>query len=341
MNALLRLGRDFFGLSVGLLSRVTDERYEVLHAVTPDGVKLEGLVCRTEEMCCSRVLEAGHPLGVEHVSASDWRDLPACTEFGLEAYLGAPLSVDGKIYGTLCFSSFLPHERVFTEGDLEILRLMAQWAGGEMMREEVRQQIESYNIVLEFQMRELEKANAELESLATLDGLTGIKNRRAFGQRLEEEVARATRYSLPLTLLMLDVDHFKSYNDTFGHPAGDEVLKSVAGILEQCARETDLVARYGGEEFVVLLPQTDAAGAFVIAERIRRTILETNWPRRGITISAGLAHLLPVVDTGSRLIGRADSALYCSKAGGRNQVNVSEASLDYRVDGSGVRSGAF
>ena len=348
MKALLRLGSDFFGLPVAVLSRVTGERYEVLHALAPDTLNMQitdGLICRTDATYCSRVLEARYPLAVEHASASEWRDLPACTEFGLEAYLGAPLWVDGQIYGTLCFGAQTPHAVAFTDADLEILRLMAQWAGGELMREEVHQQIESYNIVLEFQMRELEKANAELESLATLDGLTGIKNRRAFGQRLEEEVARATRYGLPLSLLMLDVDHFKSYNDTFGHPEGDDVLKAVVRTLMGCARETDLVARYGGEEFVVLLPQTDGPGASVIAERMRRAVLETEWSRRNITVSIGVAHLLPVVDTSSKLIARADSALYQSKAGGRNQVSSSSdadySASDYRTDGSGVRSGEF
>ena len=343
MRALLRLGSDFFGLPFAVLSRTTGERYEVLHALTPDTLNTQikdGLICRTGEMYCSRVLAARCPLAVEHASASDWRDLPACTEFGMEAYLGAPLWVDGQLYGTLCFGAQTPRTAAFTDADLEILRLMAQWAGGELMREEVRQQIESYSIVLEFQMGELEKANAELEALATLDGLTGIKNRRAFGQRLEEEVARATRYSLPLTLLMLDVDHFKSYNDTFGHPEGDEVLKQVARTLEHCARETDLVARYGGEEFVVLLPQTDAAGALTIAERIRRAILETEWSRRSVTVSVGVAHLLPVVDTGSHLIARADRALYQSKAGGRNRVTISP-DADYRLAGSEVRSAAI
>ena len=341
MEALLRLGCECLGLPAGLLSRVSGDRFEILHAVSGGNLPAAGMVCKTKDTYCARVLAAERPLAREHVGASDWRDSAVYADFGLESYIGVPLWVDGRVYGTLCFYGPEPRESAFTESDLEFVRLMAQWAEGEIAREEAREQIESYNIVLEFQMQELEKANAELEALATQDGLTGIKNRRAFGMRLEEEVARATRYSLPLTLLLLDVDNFKSYNDTFGHPAGDEVLKTVARVLTQNAREMDMAARYGGEEFVVLLPQTDAAGAWVTAERIRQAIAGQPWPHRSVTISVGCAHLLPVVDTGSQLIARADSALYCSKAGGRNRVSASGAGRDYRIEGSGVRSGAI
>lgn len=339
MDALMRLGCDCLYLPAGMLSRLSDEQFEVLYAVSGENLPAAGEVCGMKDTYCARVLEAERPLAQEHIGETDWREIPLYATLGLESYIGAPLRVNGCIYGTLCFYSHAPREISFTEADLDFVCLMAQWAEGELTREEAREQIESYNIVLEFQMQELEKANAELEALATQDGLTGIKNRRAFGMRLEEEVARATRYSLPLALLLLDVDNFKSYNDTFGHPAGDEVLKIVAQILEQNARETDLAARYGGEEFVVLLPQTDAAGAWVIAERIRRAVADYPWLDRAVTLSIGVAHLLPVVDTGSELIARADQALYQSKAGGRNRVSAMEE-IDYRrMAGSGVRSG--
>ncbi len=351
MEALLRLGCELFNLPAGMLSRAVEDRFEALYAVSGENLPAAGDVCGMKDTYCAQVLHAERPLAREHIGETDWREIPIYAAFGLESYIGAPLWVSGRAYGTLCFYSTQPRAVPFTEADLEFVRLMAQWAGGELTREESREQIESYSIVLEFQMQELEKANAELESLATRDGLTGIKNRRAFGTRLEEEVARATRYSLPLSLLLLDVDQFKSYNDTFGHPAGDEVLKTVAQLLDQSARETDMAARYGGEEFAVLLPQTDAAGAWVIAERIRQAIARQAWPHRSITVSVGVAHLLPVVDTGSQLIARADEALYQSKAGGRNRVSAASgpdySSPDYsdpdyrRMAGSGVRSGSL
>lgn len=341
MDALMRLGCESFHLPAGMLSRLTGKQFEVLYAVSEANLPTAGDVCGMKDTYCARVLHAERPLAREHIGETDWREIPIYAAFGLESYIGAPLWVNGRAYGTLCFYSTESREIPFTEADLEFVRLMAQWAEGEMTREEAREQIESYNIVLEFQMQELGKANAELEALATQDGLTGIKNRRAFGIRLDEEVARATRYSLPLALLLLDVDSFKSYNDTFGHPAGDEVLKLVAQILGENARETDMAARYGGEEFVVLLPQTDAAGAWVIAERIRRAVADYPWPDRAVTVSMGVAHLLPVVDTGSQLIARADQALYQSKAGGRNRVSAMEERDYRRMDGSGVRSGAI
>lgn len=190
-------------------------------------------------------------------------------------------------------------------------------------RKATEQRFQDYAVVLEFQKQELEKANRQLETLATLDGLTGIKNHRAFQEKLEEEVARSVRYGTPISLLMLDVDHFKQYNDAFGHPVGDEVLKEVARLMGENSRDTDVVARYGGEEFAVLLPQTDGAGAAIIAERIRRAVECASWPGLAVTASLGVAVLTPDTNGGD-LIAAADRALYQSKASGRNRVTVAE-----------------
>lgn len=175
---------------------------------------------------------------------------------------------------------------------------------------------------------ELQRANAQLETLAAQDSLTGLKNLRALTERLGEEWAHAIRYRAPLSLMMVDVDRFKTYNDAFGHQAGDAVLRQVARIVEQHARRSDFVARYGGEEFVVALPHTESDGALAIAERIRAAIEEAAWDRRPITISIGIATLThgddERLDTPDphALIARADRALYRSKAGGRNRVTV-------------------
>ncbi|CEK14292.1 PAS domain S-box/diguanylate cyclase (GGDEF) domain-containing protein [Chthonomonas calidirosea] len=170
------------------------------------------------------------------------------------------------------------------------------------------------------QKRELERANARLSTLATIDGLTGLKNHRAFQEQLEIEFRRARRYQLPLSLLMLDVDHFKLYNDTYGHLAGDEVLQHVARLLTLVARQTDFVCRYGGEEFAVILPNTPADGALALAERYRTTIASENWSLRPITISIGAASLTPEIQCRAELIEKADRALYHSKQNGRNRV---------------------
>ncbi len=181
---------------------------------------------------------------------------------------------------------------------------------------------------------ELQEANRSLEALATTDGLTGLCNHRAFQQKLAAEFDRSARYHTPLSLLLIDVDKFKPFNDTYGHPAGDEVLKQVASLLQSAARTTDCVARYGGEEFVVILPETDENGALEAAERIRLAIEQAPWQKRSITISAGLASMRLDTSNPAMLIEEADKALYVSKEFGRNCVTHHDALLNALVQGS-------
>jgi diguanylate cyclase (GGDEF)-like protein len=166
----------------------------------------------------------------------------------------------------------------------------------------------------------LRKQNEELERLSLTDGLTGLSNRRFLVQRLNEEASRSRRANHAFTVLMADVDHFKKYNDAFGHPAGDEVLKKVASILRESAREVDCVARYGGEEFCVMLPETPASAALVVAERIRTRIAAEQFPGQKITVSIGVASLPDNGDTPEAVIAVADEALYQAKGEGRNRV---------------------
>ncbi|HET7755379.1 MAG TPA: sensor domain-containing diguanylate cyclase [Anaeromyxobacteraceae bacterium] len=164
----------------------------------------------------------------------------------------------------------------------------------------------------------------ETERLATTDGLTGLLNHRTFQARLDEHVAAAVRYSKKLSFLITDVDHFKKVNDTYGHPAGDEVLRGVAKILAREARSTDLVARYGGEEFAIVMPETDAAGALVIAERIREkvaaAVFSTGAGMLRASISIGVATIPDDARAKARLVELADAALYRAKRGGRNRT---------------------
>lgn len=192
----------------------------------------------------------------------------------------------------------------------------------EQMAEMRMLELSEIRVELEAQQQALLEANAQLEALATTDGLTGLKNHRAFQEFLEQEFQRSVRYQLPLSLLLLDVDRFKQYNDTYGHPAGDEVLKAVGVLLREHTRATDFVARYGGEEFVLILPQTCFTEALPLAERLRVAIESAAWPYRPITASIGLATKHLATQDRALMIAEADSALYLSKQSGRNRVTA-------------------
>jgi len=174
--------------------------------------------------------------------------------------------------------------------------------------------------------RKLVEQAAELARLAEMDGLTGIPNRRLLDRKLREETSRCARSHLPLSVIMIDIDHFKRFNDTHGHQAGDECLKLVARTLSaQLHRPSDLVARYGGEEFCVVMPETPPTAALGIAEQLRlavsRLTLETEQGEARMTISVGLASAVPAKEAPPEaLVKQADQALYEAKKGGRNAV---------------------
>ena len=201
------------------------------------------------------------------------------------------------------------------------------------------EEIQDMAVGLEAQNEELAQARAELEerntlladtharleALATVDALTGIKNRRTFQQRLKDDWAYARRYQQEMSIILLDVDKFKQYNDTYGHPAGDEVLKAVAVALGGSVRDTDLLARYGGEEFIVILPQTSMGDAMLRAEALRHAIASIQGMQRDITASFGVSTMRPETINEQSLVSEADAALYRSKEEGRNRVTHFQA----------------
>lgn len=165
----------------------------------------------------------------------------------------------------------------------------------------------------------------ELEALSMTDDLTGLYNHRAMQQRLKDEFMRAQRYNDPLSLLMIDVDHFKKVNDRYGHLFGDYVLSELAQVLGTCVREIDLLARYGGEEFLVILPQTHFSGSLAVAERIWRTVAKHDFHDNNIThpitVSVGISfYPNKNVSTVDQLVAFADQALYQAKREGRNRI---------------------
>ncbi len=207
----------------------------------------------------------------------------------------------------------------------------------QLSRSRLYQVLQQQNAQLKIEIEErarieeaLRQANEQLSLLASLDGLTGLANRRKFDEQITWEWERAKREQTPLSLLIIDVDHFKYYNDTYGHLLGDDCLKQVAKTLQTiCQRATDLVARYGGEEFVLVLPHTDQAAAETLAQKIQAAIAEQAIAHQSsptnahITLSMGLASLVPQAGmTVSDFIHLADQALYQAKLAGRNQLAI-------------------
>ncbi len=220
---------------------------------------------------------------------------------------------------------------------LELLARIRYHSGAHISR---LQRDQAFHFLRESQ-KQLADANIELQKLAALDALTGIANRRRFDETMQLEWQRGQRDKKPLTLMMCDVDFFKSYNDSFGHQAGDLCLKKVAAVLtEHLKRPADLAARYGGEEFVIILPETELAGALIVAESCRRHLeqLAIENPQATtelscVTMSIGVASVLPSPKSSvEKLIELADQALYAAKRDGRNRVvNAADLPGDLHV----------
>ncbi len=192
---------------------------------------------------------------------------------------------------------------------------------------EVTKELHRQNELQRYQT-ELEAANQRLRELASVDALTGLSNRRVFDDQLRIAFRAARKSATPLSVLMLDVDHFKVHNDRFGHPHGDDVLRILASCLKSNIRSGDLIARYGGEEFVLLLPDTNAIEARVLSERLLNAVRRTPWSLAPVTVSIGLSTMNPATRDTQHLLGRADEALYAAKCSGRDRVVSSTHELN-------------
>ncbi len=177
-------------------------------------------------------------------------------------------------------------------------------------------------------LEELRQANETLNRLVTQDGLTELYNHRHICQRLEEELKKAKRYKKDLSVVMLDIDHFKGVNDSYGHQTGDQIIAGVAAILSQSCRDIDIIGRYGGEEYLLVLPETNEVNAHLLANRIRKNIERFSFTLHNadinalqITVSGGVYAFRNLGEKGSDMIKRADQALYAAKNEGRNRIN--------------------
>ncbi|HEX8538090.1 MAG TPA: sensor domain-containing diguanylate cyclase [Cystobacter sp.] len=313
--AVLESARQLAGLDFSAVTIVSEVEGKRVHkvarmlGVSAAGKALEGRTFPDNNGLVANVVRYGAPLPGRDLKAMD-RQVIFDEESqirGLAALKIFPLTAGDRILGTLVAGS-----RRKTALDHDVLRMLEVIA------------IQAAQAVLRAQLYE------QMERMATTDGMTGLYNNRTFQAKADEMLAHSRRYGRKCSLVLTDVDHFKSVNDTYGHLTGDQVLKGVARILRQQARDTDIVARYGGEEFAILMPETDAKGAKVIAERIREAIkaevFQTEMGPLKVTLSLGIATAPDHGVDKLVLVEQADQCLYYAKRHGRNQsVTVAEA----------------
>jgi len=250
------------------------------------------------------ILERGELFVVNDTEDAEFFNNPLAVNEGIRSLIAAPLKIQRRTIGILYLDDFAPRE--FATDKLELLSILTSFA------------------VMSIDHARLHERT---QQLACTDGLTGLYNHRQFKKVFTEEVARAIRYEKPLSIILFDVDDFKKFNDTYGHPNGDVVLQEMAHMLRELLRDCDSVFRYGGEEFVALLPETALQEAIKVAERIR-IFVETESPRfltkitktHGVTVSVGVAALYDDgQDTGS-LLKSVDDLMYRAKHEGKNKV---------------------
>jgi diguanylate cyclase (GGDEF)-like protein len=252
----------------------------------------------------SEILECGELFIIEDTRQADFFNNPLAIDEGIRSLIAVPLKMQRKTVGVLYLDDFVP--RSFPRERLEILSILGSFASMSVDNARLHQ-------------RTLE--------LACTDGLTGLYNHRQFKKMFSEEVTRAGRYGKPLSIILFDADDFKKFNDTYGHPNGDIVLKELARLLRELLRGCDTIFRYGGEEFVALLPETAFHEALHVAERIR-IFVETESPRflgmvsscRGITVSVGVATYPEDGDSPESLLKTVDELMYAAKRKGKNLV---------------------
>jgi len=285
-----------------------DERKQELYSASFTGFEKEGL-----KEVRRRIGEGFYGLAVQTGMARLISDVD--TELNLSkeeilspdirSIIAVPFGRRDKVLGLLC--AFKDRPGMFEWHDLELFRAISEQVGVALENARLYQ---------------------ETKMMAITDGLTGLYNHRFFRERLEVEIERTRRHNHSLSLIILDVDHFKHYNDTHGHPQGDELLRELADLLQKSIRKADLACRYGGEEFAIILPETTKGTALALAERIRKAIADHPFPFRetqplgAITVSMGVS-TYPVDEKEiDKLIKKADDALYRAKDTGRNRVEA-------------------
>jgi len=341
-TALGLVGRlEFNALISAVLSRagaLTGTKNGFLFLYRPEIQELEMMVgigvyadevgrrVKPGEGLSGKIFQTGQPLILDDYATWSER-LPHTKYDNMHAVVGMPLKGRSSIAGVMGLGHFEP-AKTFGQSEIDIIERFCQLAVIALDNAQLYSRLEEELAERHRTQQALKEANQELERLASLDGLTKIANRRRFDEVLQSEWKRLRRSKAPLALILADVDHFKDYNDTYGHQAGDSCLQAIARTLASNAyRPADLAARYGGEEFAVLLPETNAAGSCFVAQRILEAIRNLSIPHAAsgvaphVTVSLGVACLTASVDADSRtLVQLADEALYGAKTAGRNRM---------------------
>lgn len=315
-DSLKGVDRDDFWLGLTQLSAemlqaerasllVANEKSGELFAKAAIGTSADLTDKNVGRRVASKIFEKGAPLLVPHLENVGLTPAAADRRYKTDSFLSYPLTIGGRKIAILNFTD-KADGRSFEEADLELINSIAP------------------QMALAIDRAILKDKAGEYAQLSVTDSMTGLLNRRYLEERLAEEIIRSNRHGYPMSFMMIDVDHFKSYNDTFGHPEGDKALKMVGHVLKDTLRGADVAARYGGEEFSILLPQTTSEEAYAIAERIRKRIENTDFVNRKVTVSMGIASCSLELNSPEDVITAADKALYEAKRRGRNNVQIYE-----------------
>lgn len=319
---LIMLGLEEYKLDIGIFSKITNHEYEIVHCIAPEGVELStGDSFDYEKTYCELTCRSHKPIAVEHAGNSkEYANHPAYQELKLESYIGVPIYLNDELYGTLNFSSSRIRDKQFTSMEIDLIYLMGTWIESELVRHK--------------QERELLLLNEKLEYQANYDVLTGLPNRRYLFNTLNEQMEKICLDDGEGTLVLMDIDYFKSINDKFGHQKGDDILKNVATKLKHCLTGDDFIGRFGGEEFVVWLSPSSMSIRCKKIERLMCSINDIILNDKVLTLSAGVCHFtcqngqnLDSKKTVDALISYADRALYEAKSSGRNRTNACQKIL--------------
>lgn len=298
IDEILRSGCHLFGEALGIVSRIDGDTYTVEHVYAPGFDIAAGQEFTLAETYCAITLGQQGGVAINHMASSEWSSHPCYRAFELESYIGVPIEVDGRVYGTLNFSSPHPVVAAFREIDLEFIGTLGSLVGG---------------------MIEKEMAVKDLTARATRDPLAGVANRHLFEARAAQCAEIAAAGGPSYSLLYLDLDGFKDINDGYGHAVGDELLRLVAKRLQSIVRQRDLLARTGGDEFVVLMDGACRTTAEKTAKRIPDVFAQPfviDGRRLHLDISVGIACSEDHGDVAA-LVDAADRAMYLAKTGVR------------------------